>query len=278
MARAEGRARGLAAAVLILGIESATARVGCAVGDRSGVRAVVQTTRARHHAELLAPQIQTACSQAGVSLQDVEAVAVDIGPGLYTGLRVGVTTAVAMAHALRAPMVGLTSLDVVAFGLRHTRRRIAAVIDARRREVFWACYRSTGTGVRRLGDPAVDSPEQAASLIASASAASDADASDAETGAAGSAVESGASASTGAAGAVGSTGGVLVAGDGAAAYASVFAGVRGAELADGGFAHPSAESLVLLAQEAAQRRELARPYQIAPLYLRRPDAKARWAA
>ena len=124
--------------MLILGIESATGRVGCAIGGHEGVRASVQATRERRHAELLAPQIQAACAHADVSLRDLGAVAVDVGPGLYTGLRVGVTTAITMAHALRVPMVAVTSLDLVAYPLRHTGRTIAVMIDARRGEVFHA--------------------------------------------------------------------------------------------------------------------------------------------
>ena len=126
--------------VLILGIESSTGRVGCAIGGHEGVRASVQTTRDRRHAELLAPQIKTACANAGVALDELGAVAVDVGPGLYTGLRVGVTTAITMAHALRVPMVPVTSLDLLAYPMRHTGRIIVAVIDARRGEVFHALY------------------------------------------------------------------------------------------------------------------------------------------
>ena len=223
--------------MLILGIESATGRVGCAIGGHEGVRASVQTTRDRHHAELLAPQIQAACSHAGVALRDLGAVAVDVGPGLYTGLRVGVTTAVTMAHALRVPMVAVSSLDLVAYPLRHTGRTIAVVIDARRGEVFHARYGCLPGGVQRLAGPEVGRPEHGVSqLLATGD----------ET---------------------------LVVGDGAERYASMFEGLRGVELADPGFAHPSAESLVLLAHALALREEFVRPDEIQPLYLRRPDAQ-----
>jgi len=226
-------------AVLILGIESATGRVGCAIGGHEGVRASVQTTRDRRHAELLAPQIQAACTHAGVDLSDLGAVAVDVGPGLYTGLRVGVTTAITIAHALRVPMVAVSSLDLVAYPLRHTGRTLAVVIDARRGEVFHARYGCLPGGVQRLDGPEVCSPDHVVSqILASAE----------ET---------------------------LVAGDGAESYVSMFEGLRGVELADPGFAHPSAESLVLLAHALALREEFVRPDEIEPLYLRRPDAQPR---
>lgn len=223
--------------MLILGIESATGRVGCAIGGHEGVRASVQTTRDRRHAELLAPQIQAVCINADVALAELGAIAVDVGPGLYTGLRVGVTTAVTMAHALRVPMVPVTSLDLLAYPMRHTGRIIAAVIDARRGEVFHARYGCLPGGVQRLSEPAVGSPDRLVSQMM---------VDETET---------------------------LVVGDGAERYASMFGGLRGVELADPGFAYPSAESLVLLAHALALREEFVRPDEIEPLYLRRPDAQ-----
>ncbi len=223
--------------MLILGIETATGRVGCAIGGHEGVRASVQTTRERRHAELLAPQIQAACTHAGVDLQDLGAVAVDMGPGLYTGLRVGVTTAITMAHALRVPMVAVSSLDLVAYPLRHTGRTLAVMIDARRGEVFHARYGCLPGGVQRLNGPEVGPPGHVVSEI------------------------------------LASADDTLVAGDGAERYSSLFEGLRGVELADPGFAHPSAESLVLLAHALALREEFVRPDEIQPLYLRRPDAQ-----
>lgn len=224
--------------MLILGIEAATASTGCAVGDRDGVRASVRVAGDRRHAEMLAPQISAVCEQAGVSLRDVAAVAVDVGPGLYTGLRVGVTTAMTIASALRVNMVGVTSLDLVAFPVRHTSRTITAVIDARRGEVFWARYRPVPGGVQRVSEPAVSSPEAVAAEIMAAGDE------------------------------------VLLAGDGALRYRSAFDSIRGAEIADRTFACPSAESLVHLACARALREEHVPPEQIRPLYLRRPDAEA----
>lgn len=225
--------------MLILGIESATGRVGCAIGGHEGVRASVQTTRERHHAELLAPQIRAACTHAGVALSDLGALAVDVGPGLYTGLRVGVTTALTMAHALRVPMLAVSSLDLVAYPLRHSGRTIAVAMDARRGEVFHARYGCLPAGVQRLSEPEVGPPDHVVSQL------------------------------------LADTGETLLVGDGAVRYASMFEGLRGVELADPGFAHPSAESLVLLARALALREEFVRPDEIEPLYLRRPDAQPR---
>ena len=88
-----------------------------------------------------------------------------LGPGLYTGLRVGVTTAVAIAHALEAPMIGVSSLDILAFGVRHASRPVAAVVDARRGEVFWALYHPDTGGTRQRPEPAVAEPDRAVEEI-----------------------------------------------------------------------------------------------------------------
>ena len=235
--------------MLILGVESATGRVGCAVGGPDGVSACVEATRDRRHAELLEPQIQTACAHGGIALGDLDAVAVDVGPGLYTGLRVGVATAVTMAHALDVPMIAVSSLDLLAYPLRHSRGRVAAVIDARRGEVFHAVF-SCGDGlVERLTEPAVSTPEQLRELLVGSEPA------------AGSRAGSRAAAAT------------LLAGDGAERYGPLFDGLNGLERVDSGLAHPSAASLVQLARAAAARQEFLRPEEVEPMYLRRPDAQ-----
>ena len=87
--------------MLILGIESAGTQVGCAVGGHEGVLASAHSGRGRRHAEALAPQIDFVRRQAGIRLSEIGAVAVDVGPGLFTGLRVGIATAVAMAITSR---------------------------------------------------------------------------------------------------------------------------------------------------------------------------------
>jgi tRNA threonylcarbamoyladenosine biosynthesis protein TsaB len=227
--------------VLILGIESATSQVGCAIGGHEGVIASVHSTRDRRHAESLVPQIDFARRQAAIELSELAVIAVDVGPGLYTGLRVGVTTATTMAHFLGVPMVGVSSLDLVAFPLRFVDRQIHVAIDARRGEVFHARYQPVPGGVQRMSEPIVATPSDLASEI-------EADGKE-----------------------------VLLVGDGALRHRSEFDGLSRIEFADQGFAHPSAASLVELAHARALREEFVRPDQIAPVYLRVPDAEAKWA-
>lgn len=226
--------------MLILGIESATSQVGCAIGGHEGVLASVHSARPRRHAESLAPQIEFITEQAGVKLAEIGVVAVDVGPGLYTGLRVGVTTGMALAHTLRIPMIGVSSLDLLAFPMAHTERTIVAAIDARRGEVFHASYRAVPGGVQRMTEPGVSTP---ADLRADIIADHDE---------------------------------VLLVGDGALHHHQEFDDVTGVEIADAAVAFPSAASLVMLAHAKALREEFVRPDQIEPMYMRRPDAVAKW--
>jgi tRNA threonylcarbamoyladenosine biosynthesis protein TsaB len=221
--------------VIVLGIETATPQVGCALGGHEGVLASFHSARGRRHAETLTPAIAFMCEQAEVALSEVGVIAVDIGPGLFTGLRVGIATAKAMAQALRVPVVGLSSLDLLAFPVRSTRRLIAAVIDGRRGEVFTAYYRQVPGGVQRLSEPAVRrADEVAADLVARREDC-------------------------------------LLVGDGAIRYAAAFEGLAGVEPATAGTAYPSAAALVELAHPRAVREEFVQPWELQPLYLRHAD-------
>ena len=225
--------------MLILGLESATAQVGCAIGGHEGVLASSHSARGKRHAENLTPAIRFVCDQARVDLSEISCVAVDHGPGLFTGLRVGVASGKAIAQALRVPMIAVSSLDLLAFPLRFADRRIAAVIDARRGEVFWAFYRPVPGGVQRTSEPTVGSPDDlVADLLAQ-------------------------------------PGETLLCGDGAIRYADMF-DRPDIELAGGDHAYPSARSLVQLAHSKALREDWVRPHEIELLYLRKPDAEINW--
>ncbi|MEX2100500.1 MAG: tRNA (adenosine(37)-N6)-threonylcarbamoyltransferase complex dimerization subunit type 1 TsaB [Acidimicrobiia bacterium] len=226
--------------MLVLGIDTATSRVSVALGDDNDVRGEVQLAGGRRHAEQLAPAIKYLCGELGVELANVTAIAVGLGPGLFTGLRVGVTTAKVMAQALRIPVVGVPSLDLVAYPLRHSNRLLVVVLDARRREVFHARYRPVPGGVQRVSEYEVGT---ATDLVA------DLAASDEE---------------------------LLLAGDGIGQYAAEFAALDHAELAGPEFAWPSASALVHLATARVQREEFEAPWEVHPMYLRKSDAEIEW--
>jgi tRNA threonylcarbamoyladenosine biosynthesis protein TsaB len=226
--------------MLILGIDTATQQVGCAIGGHEGVLAAFQSARGRRHAETLVPAIQFLCTQARIELSEVGAIAVDVGPGLFTGLRVGVATAKAMASSLRVPMVGVSSLDLLAFQVRRTSRRIISVVDARRGEVFYAFYRQVPAGVQRLSDMLCGTPEQLCSEIQATGEE------------------------------------CLAVGDGALRYRDALADLIRVEVEDAGMAYPSPAALVQLAHARALREDFVNSWDLQPVYLRKADAEINW--
>ncbi|MDA0632493.1 tRNA (adenosine(37)-N6)-threonylcarbamoyltransferase complex dimerization subunit type 1 TsaB [Nonomuraea sp. MCN248] len=140
--------------MLVLAFDTATPAVTAALHDGERVLAESTTIDARRHGELLAPTVERVLSEAGVRLRDVTAVVAGRGPGPYTGLRVGLMTAQALAATLGVPAHGICTLDVLAYGSGLDEPFLVAT-DARRKEVFWARYADLRT---RLDGPSVDRP------------------------------------------------------------------------------------------------------------------------
>ncbi len=225
--------------MLILGIETATPRVSVSIGGHEGVIGLFEVTRGRRHAETLVPAIDFLCAQAEIELEEISVVAVDVGPGLFTGMRVGLAAGKAIAQALRIPMIGISSLDLLAFPNRHTDKVIVPVVDARRGEVFYAMYRQVPGGVQQIADPAVGPVDElVADLLARSQEA-------------------------------------LCVGDGAHRYREEI--LDGFHCEIGGDPHPSAAPLVQLAHARALREEWVNHWEIEPVYLRAPDARINWS-
>jgi tRNA threonylcarbamoyladenosine biosynthesis protein TsaB len=127
---------------MLLGIETAAERVGVALADAAGPRAGMWIDGGRRHAEVLAPAIAFVLEQAAASLADVDTVAVDVGPGLFTGIRAGVATAQGLAQGLGVGVLEVTSVAVLARAAYDAGwpGAVAAVVDGRRGEVFCARY------------------------------------------------------------------------------------------------------------------------------------------
>jgi tRNA threonylcarbamoyladenosine biosynthesis protein TsaB len=231
--------------MLLLGIETSTRRVGVVLASGQGMLARVELgghadTGPPRHAEQLTPAIEYCCGQLDVTLDRVSAIAVGTGPGMFTGLRVGVTTARALAQVLRVPMIPLPSLDLLAYPLRHTRSLIVPAIDARRSELYYALYRTVHGGVQRASDYEVGS---VADLAAELEARGE------ET---------------------------LLCGDGALRYARELGEIERAELAGPAHAAPSLAALAELATARYEREEFCGVDDVLPLYLRKSDAELAW--
>lgn len=146
--------------MLLLAFDTATPAITVAVHDGESVIGASDGSGAMAHGELLAPAIAEAMSAAGATMAQLTDVAVGVGPGPYTGLRVGVVTAVTLAHALGLRSHGVCTLDILAHDVE-TESEFVVATDARRKEVYWARYDASR---KRVGEPAVGRPETVAEL------------------------------------------------------------------------------------------------------------------
>jgi tRNA threonylcarbamoyl adenosine modification protein YeaZ len=136
-------------------MDTATPAVTVALHDGCQPLAQIVTVDAHRHAEILAPAIAKLMADAGVSPRELTAVAVGVGPGPYTGLRVGLVTAKVLGAALGLPVYGVCTLDIIAADVEGERAFLVAT-DARRRELYWARYDEAG----RQAGPDVSLPAE----------------------------------------------------------------------------------------------------------------------
>lgn len=152
----------------LLAIETATQ--ACCVGVRttSGVEIARVVDENRQHTETLALGMGALIREAGLIPRDIDRVVVDRGPGLFTGLRVGIATANAFAQGLGCGMVGVTSLELLAHGAHEAgvRGTLVSAVDGRRGDVFVQTF-ELGDGVQELGQPEVAIPRDVAAQWAS---------------------------------------------------------------------------------------------------------------
>jgi tRNA threonylcarbamoyladenosine biosynthesis protein TsaB len=228
--------------MLVVAIETSTPQTTVALGTEQGVIASALLSWGKGHSEIVLPALHQLLEWSEIDLQQVGGVAMGLGPGLFTGLRVGVSTARALSQVLGVPIVGIGSLDILAFSVRHSRWRIGAVSDAKRGEVFYAFYRPVPGGVARETEYAVGPPSRlAAELSASPEE-------------------------------------VLLVGGGALLYRRELADVgTPIEFATISTAFPLAVSLLELAIPRFHREDTARPEDVVPYYVRKSDADINWA-
>ncbi|HEV3267592.1 MAG TPA: tRNA (adenosine(37)-N6)-threonylcarbamoyltransferase complex dimerization subunit type 1 TsaB [Acidimicrobiales bacterium] len=153
----------------ILAIETATTACAIGLATSDGERLSLVVDDDRHHTESLVPGIRELLSSAGLSAKSLDRVVVDRGPGLYTGLRVGLATAVGLALAANCELVGVTSLEVLAAGAHRAgvRGTLLATVDGRRGEVFVQTFQ-LNDAVTVTSEPSVDRPDELISRWAGA--------------------------------------------------------------------------------------------------------------
>jgi len=223
--------------VKVLAIESATAQSGVVLAEGRSVVAEVSRVNRTGHAGFLVPAIEFCFDQARWLPHYLDAIVVDLGPGLYTGIRVGIATAQGMAAALGIPVVGGSSLDSLALDAATGHRHVYSVVDVRRGQVAVATYQPVPGGVVRDSPPLLMSPDQLRATLMS------------------------------------DPGNPLVVGDAPALGDDVFSGLH--RVKSGTPRYPTARALLEVGLSQLERDPYPTE-NLAPIYLREPDVTLNW--
>lgn len=224
----------------VLAIETATPTSSVALAEDLQVVASAVRADRRGHSSFLVPAIDFCFDQAGWRPDDLDAVVVDVGPGLYTGIRVGIATAQALAAAVGVPLVPASSLDAIALRAATGRRHIWAVVDIRRQELAVAAYKPVPGGVVKDGSPEVVGYDEFRAML------------------------------------VGDPEDVLLVGDSEAIPDEFLRGLH--RVKQGRPRHPRAEALIEATGPTLRSDDPPHPDEIRPLYLREPDVQINWDA
>ncbi|MEN8040388.1 MAG: tRNA (adenosine(37)-N6)-threonylcarbamoyltransferase complex dimerization subunit type 1 TsaB [Actinomycetota bacterium] len=224
----------------ILAIDTATPASSVAIGDGAELRGLSVNVDRRGHVKFLVPAIDFCLDQAGWNTRDIDLVAVDVGPGPYTGLRSGISTAQALAAAIGAPMATVSSLTTLALRAATGRRRIWPVVDMRRGQIAVAPFTPLPGGVAPAGDPEVVKPEDFKAMLESTADDS------------------------------------LVVGDWQSVPESIWTGLH--RIRKGRPRYPSAETILEIAALKAEQGKLSDPDDVRPFYMREPDVQINWEA
>jgi len=131
---------------LILHIETATNICSVALSDDEKLLAFRETSKTNSHSELVTVYIQEVMAEAKMELHEIDAVSVSMGPGSYTGLRIGVSVAKGLCYALDKPLISVGTLTAMAYGAVQQAAEmdstllLCPMLDARRMEVYYALY------------------------------------------------------------------------------------------------------------------------------------------
>jgi tRNA threonylcarbamoyladenosine biosynthesis protein TsaB len=223
----------------ILAIETATPGSSVAVVEDRTTLAAASRIDPVGHAGFLVPAIDFCFDQVGWSPQDLDAVVVDIGPGLYTGIRVGLATAQGLGAAFGIPIVPVSSVDAIALEARTGHRLIWAVVDVRRGEVAVARYRPVPGGVVKEGSTELLAPEVLMDMINASGDES------------------------------------LMVGDVAALPEGFLRGVS--RVKTGRPRYPYAVAIAEVGHARLEKGDYPAPEDIRPLYMRDPDVTINWA-
>lgn len=223
----------------ILGIETATKTGGVAIVSETGVLAEYTLNIEVTHSERLMSTVDRVLKDTGFTLADIDGYGVSIGPGSFTGLRIGLSTIKGLAFTTGKPVAAVPTLKALAWNIPFSRYPICPLLDARKKEVYAALYRHDGTNyVQEMPDAVISLAELAGTL----------------------------------------SGDVLFTGEGARLFAGdiqKFFGYR-AHFAPLSSSVPSAASVAEIALMMLKAGQQTVPDAIVPMYIRRPEAEVAW--
>lgn len=223
----------------ILAIETSTPASSVALGEDATLLAMSLHVDRRGHVGFVVPAIDFCFARAGWTAEDIDLLAVDVGPGTFSGIRAGLAAAQAIAAAVGVPIVTVSSLTLLAMRAATGHRRIWPIVDVHRGEIATSPYRPVPGGVVRDGSPEIWSPEEFAATI-------QADPTD-----------------------------TLMVGELDALPDGFFRGMH--RVKQGRPRYPSADTALEYAALAAAHEDFAVPEDVRPLYMREPDVAINWS-
>jgi len=223
--------------MILLAIETSGPVGSVALSSDDTVLAEVQVDAGMVHGRELVPMLEKVLRAAGRNTSSVDVIAVSMGPGSYTGLRVGVSCAKTLAYALSRPVVGVSSLEVIAYNAPPTRRLVWTVVDARRRHLYVAGFVRSDAGLLRTYDDAAIEFHRLPEILPVAA---------------------------------------FVIGDAIKAYPDLLKASPALELAPPELWVPRAAVVALLAFRRASRGQYDDPIALVPVYLQIPEAEVLW--
>jgi tRNA threonylcarbamoyladenosine biosynthesis protein TsaB len=230
--------------VIILSIDSSTPVAGIAVSDGMQLLGEITLNTKNTHSEKLMPLVKHLLDELALSVNDLDAIAVTQGPGSFTGLRIGMATAKGLAQGAGKKLIAVPTLDCLAQNLLHYPGIICPIMNAQKKQVYTAIYRSGRNKLERLSDYQVIAVEQLAAQLKELKED------------------------------------IWFVGDGVAAFADMFQELLGdaCRFADGHNILPRAGALAMLAAERASEERFDDLYQAELIYIRKSEAEVQWEA
>jgi len=226
---------------VILALETATTVASIAIIDKDKVLGEIFLNTRKNHSEVLMPMVDKLLKFINREITDMEAFAVAIGPGSFTGLRIGLATAKGMAQALKKPVIGVPTLDGLARNLIDVNGLICPILDARKNEVYTAVYSCHEHVCERITDYMALSPQQLGERFAQFGEE------------------------------------ITILGDAVLPFGQLLInGKSSISIASQANCFPRAAQIGAIAQERLERGESNDLFELAPLYIRRSEAEIRW--